>query len=149
MLTVMFLCTCRFLWISPSNNQERTTLLCCIQKLQGRSNILTTHPSSLWGSELSPVNSTGRQSLASVSKTTMFKEACRCVLCEDWLNASWQNINLLFKWSSSRWFSVVSSWNPVLNLLETTLCCMVAFGLGHKTHSLFAARVDPLCGVRP
>lgn len=94
MLILMFLCPCRFLWISPSNSRERMMLLCCIQKLLGHSAILTPHPSGLWGSKLSSMGSTGRWMLASISRANVLKESglSICVYFGE-LKASWQNLN--------------------------------------------------------
>lgn len=101
-LILMFLCPCRFLWILPSNSQERTTLLCCIQKPLGQSDILTPHSSPrLWGSELNSRSSSGRRPLASSSGAAAFKECGpRTHVCFGGLKASRQNSNLLFKWDS-------------------------------------------------
>lgn len=51
-LSHMFLCSCRFLWISPSNNRERTTLLCCTLKLLVHRDTSTPHKSRILESEV-------------------------------------------------------------------------------------------------
>lgn len=105
-LFLMFLCPCRFLWISPSNSQEKMTLLFCIQKLLGRSGILTPHPSILWGSEFTSMSSAGRQPSGFHFRVCCVQRHLGLLGLRiptdifEGLNASWQNLNLLFKWDN-------------------------------------------------
>lgn len=94
----MFLCSCRFLWILPSNNQERMMLLCCTLKLLVHRDTLTLHKSRVLESE---VNLGHRKK---VRKKIPFQwllkwnecrtnAACRCVF----VPVDWEILNLPVK----------------------------------------------------